>query len=142
MPRINAFVTPPYPVLLTVATGGKSGIPEGEAELLLALLIAGMPSFLAAHRVPEAAVDELVVSLQEGDPRVAVAGMWVESSGELRGQLERRSAAFVSLVCADGRRVTVARVLGEEPQSSPDLLARHVIRQIARGVQIPDLVGR
>ena len=142
MPRINAFVTSPYPVLLTVTTGGKSGIPEGEAELLLALLIAGMPSFLAAHRVPEAAVDELVVSLQEGDPRVAVAGTWVESSGELRGQLERRSAAFVSLVCADGRRVTVARVLGEEPQSSPDLLARHVIRQIARGVQIPDLVGR
>jgi len=142
MPRINAFVTPPYPVLLTVATDGKSGMPEGEAELLIALLIAGMPSFLAAHRVPEAAVDELVVSLQEGDPRVAVAGKWVESSGELRGQLERRSVAFVSLVCADGRRVTVARVLGEEPQSSPDLLARHVIRQIARGVQIPDLVGR
>jgi hypothetical protein len=71
-----------------------------------------------------------------------VAGMWVESPGELRGQLERRSAAFISLVCADGRRITVARVLGEAPEASPDTLARHVIRQIARGVQVPDLVGR
>src|SRR5687768_3031639 len=142
MPKINAFVTPPYPVLFSVAAGGESGLPGGEAELLLGLLIAGMPSFLAAHRVPEEAVDDLVVSLQQGDPRVAVAGMWVESPGELRGQLERRSAAFISLVCADGRRVTVARVLGEEPQGSPDLLARHVIRQMQRGVQVPDLVGR
>ena len=142
MPKINAFVTPPYPVLFSVASGGESGIPPGEAELLLGLLIAGMPSFLAAHRVPEEAVDDLVVSLQQGDPRVAVAGMWVESPGELRGQLERRSAAFISLVCADGRRVTVARVLGDDPQGSPDLLARHVIRQMQRGVQVPDLVGR
>jgi hypothetical protein len=142
MPKINAFVTPPYPILFSVAPGDGSGIPGSETELLLALLIAGMPSFLAAHRVPEEAVDDLVVSLQQGDPRVAVAGMWVESPGELRGQLERRSAAFISLVCADGRRVTVARVLGDDPQGSPDLLARHVIRQLQRGVQVPDLVGR
>jgi hypothetical protein len=61
MPKINAFVTPPYPVLFSVASGGQSGVPRGQAELLLALLIAGMPSFLAAHRVPEDAVDDLVV---------------------------------------------------------------------------------
>jgi hypothetical protein len=79
MPKINAFVTPPYPVLFSVAPVGGAGLPGGEAELLLGLLIAGMPSFLAAHRVPEEAVDDLVVSLQQGDPRVAVAGMWVES---------------------------------------------------------------
>ena len=142
MPKIKAFVTPPYPILFSVAPGGDSGIPGSETELLLALLIAGMPSFLATHRVPDEAVDDLVVSLQQGDPRVAVAGMWVESPGELRGELERRSAAFISLVCADGRRVTVARVLGDDPQGSPDLLARHVIRQLQRGVQVPDLVGR
>ncbi len=142
MPKINAFVTPPYPVLFSVTSADHAGTPRGEAELLLALLIAGMPSFLAAHRVPEAAVDDLVVSLQQGDPRVAVAGMWVDSPGDLPIRLERCAAAFVSLVCADGRRVTVARVLGEEPHGSPDLLARHVIRQIARGVQVPDLAGR
>jgi hypothetical protein len=142
MPKINAFVTPPYPVLFNVASGDESGVPQGEAELLLGLLIAGMPSFLAAHRVPGDSVDDLVTSLKQGDVRVAVAGMWVDAPGALRGQLQRRCAAFISLVCADGRRVTVARVLGEEPQGSPDLLARHVIRQIARGVQVPDLVGR
>ena len=142
MPKINAFVTPPYPALFSIAGGGQAGVPTGEAELLLALLITGMPSFLAAHRVSEDAIDELVVSLQQGDPRVAVAGMWVESPGELWGRMDRRAAAFISLVCADGRRITVGRVLGEEPDGSPDLLARHVIRQIARGVQVPDLVGR
>jgi hypothetical protein len=142
MPKINAFVTPPYPVLFSVAGAGQAGVPRGEAELLLGLLVGGVPSFLAAHRVPEESVDDLVVSLQQGDPRVAVAGMWVESPGEVRGKMERRSAAFISLVCADGRRITVARVLGEEPESAPDVLARHVIRQIARGVQVPDLVGR
>ena len=56
--------------------------------------------------------------------------------------MERRAAAFISVVCSDGRRITVARVLGEDPEAAPDTLARHVIRQIARGVQVPDLVGR
>ena len=82
------------------------------------------------------------MSIQQGDPRVAVAGMWVEGPCSLRGELRRRSAAFVSLLCTDGRRVTVAWVLGEEPHGSPDVLARQVVRQIARGVQVPDLVGR
>lgn len=142
MARINAFVTPPYSVLFSVACAGEAGVPNGEAELVLALLVGGMPSFLTAHRVPEEAVDDLVVSLQQGDPRVAVVGTWVESQSEVPGQMERTPAAFISLVCADGRHITVARVLGEESGSSPDLLARHVIRQIARGVQVPDVAGR
>ena len=141
MPKTNAFVTPPYPVLFSVAAGGTSDIPPGEAELLLALLIGGMPSFLAAHRVPDETVDELVVSLQQGDPRVAVVGTWVDAGETIPGRPERRAAAFISLVCADGRRITVARVMGEEPDAAPNLLAGQVIRQIARGVQVPDLVG-
>jgi hypothetical protein len=142
MPKTNAFVTPRYPVLFSVASAGTSGVPEGEAELVLALLVAGTPSFLAAHRVPDQAVDELVASLQEGDARVAVVGTWVGSEEEISGRMERRAAAFISLVCADGRRITVARVMGEEPDAAPNLLARHVVRQISRGVQVPDLVGR
>lgn len=141
MSKPSAFVTPQYPVLFNVASTDGVTIPKGEAELMLALLIAGSPSFLAAHRVPEESVDDLVVSLQGGDARVAVVGTWTDAPGAL-GRPERRAAAYISLVCADGRRITVARVLGEEPDSSPDLLARHVIRQIARGVQVPDLVGR
>ena len=142
MRKPSAFVTPPYPILFHVPDARRGGVPEGEAELMLALLVEGTPSFLASHRVPEESLDALVVSLQEGDPRVAVAGMWVDAPGGVRGRLDRRAAAFISLVCADGRRITVARVLGEEPEASPDTLARHVIRQIARGVQVPDLVGR
>jgi hypothetical protein len=142
MPKTNAYVTPPYPVLFNVTAGGSGGVPRGEAELVLALVIGGMPSFLAAHRVPDQAVDELVASLQQGDPRVAVAGTWVDAGESLPGQPERRAAAFISLVCADGRRITVARVMGEEPDAAPNLLAGQVTRQIARGVQVPDLVGR
>ena len=134
MTKTNAFVTPPYPALFSVT--------PGEAELVLALLIAGMPSFLAAHRVPDDTVDELVVSLQQGDPRVAVMGTWVDAGETIPGNPERRAAAFISLVCADGRRITVARVMAEESDVAPNLLAGQVIRQIARGVQIPDLVGR
>lgn len=141
MPMINAFVTPPYPVLFTVAVGGEAGVPLGEAELLLALLVGGTPSFLSAHRVDDEELDDLVISLQEGDARVAVAGTWVDAPSDIPGAEERRPAAFVSLMCADGRRITLARVLGERPEGSPDLLARHVVRQIARGVQVPDLVG-
>jgi len=142
MDKPSAFVTPPFPVLFSIACAGEAGVPRGEAELVLALLIGGMPSFLAAHRVPEESVDDLVACLQGGDPRVAVVGKWIESQGEIQGRTERRAAAFIRLVCADGRRITVARVLGEAPDSSPDVLARHVIRQIARGVQVPDVAGR
>ena len=142
MPKTNAFVTPRYPVLFSIVSAGTSGVPTGEAELVLALLVAGTPSFLAAHRVPDQAVEELVASLEGGDPRVAVVGTWVGSEEELTGQMERRAAAFISLVCTDGRRITVARVMGEGSDTAPNLLARHVVRQISRGVQVPDLVGR
>jgi hypothetical protein len=142
MPKLNAFVTPPYPLLFSVGRARNGGVPGREAELVLALLVDGTPSFLATHRLPEDGMDDLVVSLQKGDPRVAVVGTWVDGAGGVRTRMERRAAAFISLVCADGRRITVARVLAEEPDASPDTLARHVIRQIARGVQVPDLVGR
>ena len=142
MTRPFAFVTPPYPVLFNVASSGGEGIPPGEAELMLALLVSGTPSFLAVHRVPEQAVDDLVVSLQGGDARVAVTGSWLAPDDDPRGRFEKRPAAVIGLVCSDGRRITLAKVAAEDPDGSPELLARHVIRQIARGVQIPDLVGR
>ncbi len=142
MPKTNASVTPPYPALFSVTPGGAAGVPPGEAELVLALLVAGMPSFIAAHRVPDETVDDLVTSLQQGDPRVAVTGTWVDAGETIPGRPERRAAAFISLVCADGRRITLGRVMGEEPDVAPNLLAGQVIRQIARGVQVPDLVDR
>ncbi len=137
MPRLNAFVTPEYPVLFTLAeVEGSEG--EAAAEVSLALLVKGLPSFLASHQVPRSTLDDVVVSLEAGDVRVAVVGVPVEvSSAAEPGR--RLPAAFISLVCADGRRITVARVVGADQEISPEKLARHVIRQIARGVQVPDI---
>ena len=73
---------------------------------------------------------------------MAVVGTWVGSEEEISGRMENRAAAFISIVCADGRRITAARVMGEEPDAVPNLLARYVVRQISRDVQVPNLVGK
>jgi hypothetical protein len=140
MPRLNAFVTPEYPVLFSLAQGEEDyGVPTGLAEISLALLVGGLPSFLASHHVPDERVDEIVTSLEAGDVRVAVVGTWVEDEAPVPGT--RRPAAFISLLCADGRRLSVARLMAPDESAAPDRLARHVIRQIARGVQVPDLTA-
>lgn len=137
MPRLNAFVSPEYPVLFSLAEAEEPEA-EGAADVALALLVNGLPSFLASHRVPGPSLEDVVVSLESGDARVAVVGVPVEISSA--GEPGRRlPAAFISLVCADGRRITVARVVGADAEVAPDKLARHVIRQITRGVQVPDL---
>lgn len=147
MSQINAFATPEYPVLFSVLVGeeGESDVPEGHAGISLALLVDGMPSFLATHVVPEERMNAVVRSLEEGDVRVAVVGLTVELEEDLPALgLDARSehpAAFVSVVCSDGRRLTVARILGRGSEQSPERLARHVVRQITRGVQIPDLAS-
>lgn len=136
MTPINAFTTPAYPVIFCVLTGDEreAAVPEGHAGIALALLVDGQPSFFATHVVPEGRMNAVVMSLEEGDVRVAVVGASVEVEGDATGP-----AAFVSLVCADGRRLTVARILGRRPEESPERLARHVVRAISRGVQIPEL---
>lgn len=147
MSRINAFATPEYPVLFSVLVGdeGESEVPEGHAGIALALLVDGVPSFLATHVVPESRMNSVVTSLEGGDVRVAVVGLSVELEEDLPSLgLEARSqhpAAFVSVVCADGRRLTVARILARDIEQSPEGLARHVVREITRGVQIPDLAA-
>ncbi|HCR03653.1 MAG TPA: hypothetical protein DIU18_00540 [Gemmatimonadetes bacterium] len=50
MPKTNAFVTTRYHALFSVASAGTSGVPEGETELVLALMVAGTPSLLTVHR--------------------------------------------------------------------------------------------
>lgn len=155
MTDFNAFVSPEYPVLHSVERNpSPGGIPsESDATLSLGLLVGGIPSFLATIRVGGEELDGMLESLDEGAVRVAAVGVSVQgnqlpdgSSTPIepwRGEPEERSlpAAFLSLVCADGRRIGVARIVAKEGTATPDEVARFVLKQIARGVQIPDLAS-
>lgn len=147
MSRINAFATPEYPVLFSVQVSEEADgpVPQGHAGISLALLVEGLPSFLATHVVSEDHVNAVVTSLEEGDVRIAVVGVAVElEEGIPALGIEARAehpAVFVSVVCADGRRLTVARILARDRDQSPERLARYVIREITRGVQIPELAS-
>lgn len=139
MAQLNAFVSPEYPVLFALLPGGgkENPIPQGYAGIAIALLVRGTPTFLATHVVPENEVPHLVASLEKGDVRVAVVGVPIRLGGEddEKGG-ERFPGAFITVLCADGRRMTVARVIGTAPEQTPEQLARFLIKQIAQGVQI------
>jgi len=163
MSDFNAFVSPEYPVLHTVLSAEETpdDVPDGFSAISLALLVKGIPSFLATIPVATEDVGRITRSLEAGDVRVAVVGMsveekdvleaeggpeepWKASSPVLEGlddadAGEMLPAAFLSLVCRDGRRIGVARIVARQGSASPEEVARFVLKQIARGVQIPDL---
>lgn len=163
MSDFNAFVSPEYPILHTVLSADETPeeVPDGFSAISLALLVKGIPSFLATIPVAAEDVARITRSLDSGDVRVAVVGMSVdqkdvlEATGEpdepwkastpiLEGLDEAEEdntlpAAFLSLVCRDGRRIGVARIVARQGSASPEEVARFVLKQIARGVQIPDL---
>ncbi len=158
MNAFNAFVTPEYPVLFSlrsseprepwegyVPPGGPDvpaeveAVPEGCVGISIALLIKGLPSFLATHVVPREEAGAIVESLESGDARVAVVGITVTLEEE--DEAEPSPAAFVNLLCGDGRRIVVARILGQPESHTPEALARYVIKEISRGVQVPDLAS-
>ncbi len=147
--------TPPEtPDGAALAEPGEGRLPDGYVGVSLALLVNGIPSFLATVPVEETELPSLVRSLSSGDVRVAVVGISVEGSDipgsskeppeAWRGQEESTPsfpAAFLSLVCADGRRIGVARIVARRDSASPEEVARYVMRQITRGVQVPDLAS-
>lgn len=141
MRQLNAFTTPEYPILFDVIPSGNDAVevPGDDVGVALALLVKGIPSFLAIHTLPEEEVPSLVGSLESGDVRLSVVGLPVQMKNQDQ-EPAHHPAAFVSLLCADGRRVTVARIVGSRAgDPSAEKLARHVTRQITRGVQISDL---
>lgn len=143
MRQLNAFITPEYPILFDVIPSGTDAVEvrSDEVGVALALLVKGIPSFLAIHTLPEEEVLSLVGSLKSGNVRLSVVGLPVQMKSRSR-EPAHHPAAFVSLLCADGRRVTVARIVGSRAEdSSSEELARHVTRQITRGVQISELQG-
>lgn len=162
MTDYNAFVSPEYPILFSV----EEGASQASRGLSLALLVDGIPSFLATVPVAANRIDEVVDSLEGGDVRVAVVGISVEGSevqtsddGSSPDEAWKASApgepdlsdgseddpglpaAFLSLVCRDGRRIGVARIVARQRTASPEDVARYVLKEIARGVQIPDLAS-
>lgn len=155
MTDFNAFVSPEYPVLHSVLPPEETSmeVPDGFAAVSLGLLVNGIPSFLATIPVAADDVDELTGSLEAGNVRVAVVGMSVdgedipeEAVAEPEPWIEEEPprslpAAFLSLVCGDGRKIGVARIVAREGSASPEEVARFVLKQIASGVQIPDLAS-
>ncbi|TVP76529.1 MAG: hypothetical protein EA352_05545 [Gemmatimonadales bacterium] len=166
MSEHNAFVSPEYPVLFSVEDDQEV---SGGVGLSLALLVDGIPSFLATVPVPAQRLDEVTDSLSAGDVRVAVVGISVDGeevreadgAGEGPDEAWKASApgdpladagkedggggglpaAFLSLVCRDGRKIGVARIVARQKSASPEDVARYVLKEIARGVQIPDLAS-
>lgn len=141
MRQLNAFTTPEYPVLFDVIPSGTDGcgVPPDQVAVALALIVRGVPSFLAIHALPEEELPSLVTSLESGDVRLSVVGLPVQMKGQ-SGESAHHPAAFVSLLCADGRRINVARIVGSRAhEPSAEKLARHVTREITRGVQIAEL---
>jgi len=129
------FVSEPMPVLYTIHPLVRSpGIPT-LATLDLAVVAVGSPSFLAPYTMPEEQLDGVVASLQAGDVRLTVTGVQVEPPGTA-------PLAFVSLECADGRRLAVARLRGAEGQSGRDFAAQ-VSARVASGrpINAPDETG-
>ena len=136
-----------------LAEPGGAHLPPGHMGVSLALLVNGIPSFLATVPVEGPEVPGMVRSLSGGDVRVAVVGVSVDESdisGSPREPTEvwrapretsSYPAAFLSLVCADGRRIGVARIVARRDSTSPEEVARYVMKQITRGVQVPDLAS-
>lgn len=209
MPKSRARLSPEYPVIHDVAFADPAGgagtrAPwegDGTAFLSLALLVDGVPSFLATIPVDRELLDGIRASLDAGDVQVSVAGFsaqagdlesgaiedpedgdlatevegkggppapWKasagtpeqdafrtstplddppadrapgEASGASGGPDGRFSGAHLSLLCRDGRRLGVARIVSRDRRATPDDVARYVLRQISSGVQIGDLAS-
>jgi hypothetical protein len=157
MDDFNAFVSSEYPVLHSV--GARDSYPlelgEDQVPLSLGLLVKGIPSFLATVPVERADLAPVTKSLERGNVRVAVVGISVNGADLLEegapepeawrpqstGGPRHLPAAFLSLLCADGRRIGIARIVAREESASPEDVARFVLHQIAQGVQIPDLAS-
>jgi hypothetical protein len=156
MSEFNAFVSPQYPVLHSVERGSSDEYDSvgRTVSLSLGLLVKGIPSFLATVLIGESEVEAVTGSLLSGNVRVVVVGISIDETDLpedgrttvapwLPAPEEERHfpAAFLSLVCSDGRRIDVVRVVVREGSATPEKVAKFVLSQITQGVQITDLAS-
>lgn len=126
---IPVFLAGPFPVVHT----SQVDHDEGEVELDVALIIGGLPTMLAATAFPlDDTWDRVESALQSGDARLGVAGMPYESESVL-GAREIYPSAYVGLECANGERLVLAHIRGDDPQQGAETYAREVITAILQG---------
>lgn len=155
------FTSAEYPLVYTVRHASPNAV-GGVGLLSLAVLVQGIPSFLATVPVDQARMTGVLESLDAGPVRISVQGISVgidevagaevadaeedpwsqpwpgDTAGLADGELP---GAYLMVVCADGRRLGVARIVSRERRASPEEVARYVLRQIQSGVQVPDLAS-
>ncbi|MEZ4415264.1 MAG: hypothetical protein R3E10_05885 [Gemmatimonadota bacterium] len=133
MVRVPVFLTGRLPVLYSIHAidGGRT---SNVAALDVAVVVKGAPSILGICRMALDRLDEVVASLQGGDVRVAVAALPEDTRPPDKGP-----RAFVSLVCADGRRLPIARVRGRDHEEATEQYARRLARAIASGTKLADV---
>lgn len=121
-----------YPVLYTINASSN----RDTADVDLAVLVKGVPSFLGRIVVIAEDLDALVTSLQRGDVRLEIDAIEGDT-------LRRAPGATVTLVCADGRAVSLGTA--HDPTgnaSTPAQVAREVTSRLSRGIQISTLLQR
>lgn len=133
---IPVFLAGPFPVLESAQVLHD----VGEVELDIGLIIGGLPTILAATAFPlDDTWDRVKVALRSGDARLGVAGVPHESL-DTWGSPEVYPSAYVGLECANGERLVVAHIRGDDPDQQADAYAREVIAALLNG-QSPAELG-
>jgi hypothetical protein len=126
---IPVFLAGPYPVLHS----SRVDTAEAEVELDVALLIAGVPNVIAGTRFElDDTWERVEAALMSGDARLGVAGFPLEAPSIL-GTTETYPSAYVGLECANGERLVLAHIRGDDPEQDAETYAHEVIKAILEG---------
>lgn len=133
---IPVFLAGPFPIIHSSQVLDV----EQEVELDIALIIGGLPTILAATAFPlDDTWDRVEVALGSGDARLGVAGVPHETQSAI-GTPEVFPSAYVGLECANGERLVVAHIRGDDPDQESEVYAREVIAALLNG-QSPAELG-
>ena len=133
---IPVFLAGPFPVVYT----SNIDRGEGEVELDVALLIAGLPNILASTMFPlDETWDRVRLALESGDARLGVAGVRHEEREDDEGAPALFPSAYIGLECANGERLVLAHIRGMDQAQEPDVYAREVIDALLQGCAPDDL---
>lgn len=133
---IPVFLAGPFPVIHSA----NIVEPEAEVQLDVGLIIAGLPTILAASSFPlDETWDRVLTALDSGDARLGVAGVPHEMPSPIGGA-EVYPSAYIGLECANGERLVLAHIRGASPEQEPNAYAREVIAALLNG-QTPAELG-
>jgi hypothetical protein len=134
---IPIFLAGPFPIVHTADVDEL----DRQVELDIALIIAGLPTIIAATSFPlDDTWDRIQMALRSGDARLGVAGVPHEAES-LLGVAEVYPSAYVGLECANGERLVLAHIRGSDRTQEAEAYAREVIDAILSG-QTPAELGQ